>query len=89
MNNGIMEATKRQLQFIGDRRKARAARPAAEIEDDGEDLALLEEIEDFALEDTAKMLTMFDVNHPLLVAVTSVKRLGLNQWDEGDGGEEV
>src|ERR1700733_3337152 len=49
--DGIIEATKRQLQALADKRKSRAQRPMSDLEDDKEDLALLEEMEDFALED--------------------------------------
>ncbi|KAJ7906329.1 armadillo-type protein [Mycena leptocephala] len=86
--NGIMEATKRQLQGLADKRRARKARPASDLEEDREDMALLEEIEDFALEDMAKMLTVFDTNHPLLVAVSSVKDLGFNQYDSDEDGND-
>jgi len=47
-------------------------------------MALLEEIEDFALEDMGRMLTSLDSNHPLLVAVSSVKDLGFNSWDSDE-----
>ncbi|KAJ7666061.1 armadillo-type protein [Mycena polygramma] len=86
--NGVMEATKRQLQSLADKRRSRKARPAAELEEDREDMALLEEIEDFALEDMGKMLTVFDANHPLLVAVSSVKDLGFNQYDSDEDGND-
>ncbi|EIN06364.1 ARM repeat-containing protein [Punctularia strigosozonata HHB-11173 SS5] len=81
---GIVEATKRQLQSLADRRKARSQRSPAEIEDEKEDFMLLEEMEEFALEDMTKLLKYFDPNHPLLVAVASVRDLGLGlgQWDE-------
>ncbi|KAJ6487827.1 armadillo-type protein [Mycena sanguinolenta] len=85
---GVIEATKRQLQALADRRRARKARPATDLEEDREDMALLEEIEDFALEDMAKMLTGFDANHPLLVAVSSVKDLGFNQYDSDEDGND-
>lgn len=81
---GIIEATKRQLQSLADKRKVRAQRPASDLEEDKEDMALLEEMEDFALEDMGKMLFCFDPNHPLLVAVSSVRELGFNQWDSED-----
>ena len=49
---------------------------------------LLEEIEDFALEDMAKLLMMLDSNHPLLVAVASVRELGTGRWEvDGDDGD--
>jgi importin-5 len=96
---GIMEATKRQLQALADKRKGRAARSAnggrggrdvngdGDIDADDEDLALLEEMEDFALEDMAKMLTCFDKDHPLLVAVASVRDLAIARLDSDDEGD--
>ncbi|THG94123.1 hypothetical protein EW026_g7284 [Hermanssonia centrifuga] len=88
---GIIEATKRQLQALADRRKARAVRPASEVADDKEDLMLIEEMEEFALEDMAKMLSTFDPNHPLLIAISSVRDLGLHleQWESGDEGDPL
>lgn len=88
--SGIIEATKRQLQTLADRRKNRSQRPASDIEDDRDDMALLEEIEDFALEDMAKLLYYLDPQHSLLVAVSSVKDMGFNQRDsdDDDGDDE-
>ena len=87
---GIIEATKRQLQTLADKRKNRKQRPANEIADAREDMALFEEIEDFALEDMAKLLYYMDPEHPLLVAVSSVKDMGFNRGDsdEDEVGEE-
>ena len=88
---GLESATKQQLQALADKRKARGTRTAAEIEEDREDLALLEEMEEFALEEMAKMLGLFDTNHPLLIAISSVRDLGLGlgAWDsDGHGGDE-
>ena len=89
-HEGIIEATKRQLHSLTDKRKARTARAsnlafAAEV--DRDDMTLVEEIEDFALEDIGKMLpvTTFDINHPLLVAVASVRDLGFNTYDIDEG----
>ncbi|KIM73570.1 hypothetical protein PILCRDRAFT_829051 [Piloderma croceum F 1598] len=87
--NGITEATKRQLQILADKRKNRSQRPASELTDDTEDLALIEEIEDFALEDMAKLLYYLDPKHPLLVAVSSVKDLGFNQEDSDDDRDDL
>ena len=87
----LENAAKQQLQVLADKRKARSTRTAAEIEEDREDLALLEEMEEFALEDMAKMLGLFDTNHPLLIAISSVRELGLGlgAWDsDGEGGNE-
>jgi hypothetical protein len=86
-HEGIIEATKRQLHSLADKRKARAAKannPAFAAEVDKDEMALVEEIEDFALEDMGKMLTTFDVNHPLLVAVASVRDLGFNNTYDSD-----
>ena len=87
LHAGLLDAARRQLQALADRRKARAARPAQEIRDDREDLALIEEVEDFALEDMAKLLRALDTNHPLLIAISSVRELGLH-LSEWDGEEE-
>jgi importin-5 len=87
----LENAAKQQLQALADKRKARSTRSAAEIEEDREDLALLEEMEEFALEDMAKMLGLMDTNHPLLMAISSVRDLGLGlgAWDsDGEGGDE-
>ncbi|RDB16214.1 Importin subunit beta-3 [Hypsizygus marmoreus] len=87
-NDGIIEATKHQLQSLADRRKGRANRAASlGTEGDKEEMALLEEIEDFALEDMAKMLATLDPNHGLLVAVSSVKDLGFNSYDSDEDEE--
>ena len=89
LHASVLEATKRQLQTIADKRKVRTARPQAEIEDEKEDLALIEEMEEFALEDISKLLSMFDPNHALLIAISSVRELGLglDAWDSEEGGE--
>lgn len=88
LHDGIIDATKRQLQTLADRRKGRAARAEAHAGDfDRDEMGLVEEIEDFALEDMAKMLAGFDPNHPLLVAVAGVKDLGFNTYDSDDDGE--
>jgi len=89
-HEGIIEATKRQLHTLADKRKARVARannPAFAAEVDRDEMALVEEIEDFALEDMGKMLTTFDINHPLLVAVASVRDLGFNTYDSDEEGD--
>ncbi|KAH9485912.1 Importin subunit beta-3 [Psilocybe cubensis] len=97
-HGAVMEATKRQLHAIADRRKVRAARvngtggPMSMSmgmgEYDRDEMALVEEIEDFALEDVGKMLMCFDPNHPLLVAVAGMRDLGFNTYDSDEDGEE-
>ncbi|KAA1478264.1 ARM repeat-containing protein [Dentipellis sp. KUC8613] len=88
---GAIAATQRQLHAFAEKRKARGGRGLAEIADEREDLALLEEMEEFALEDMARFLGMLEQNHPLLMAVSSVRDLGLGlgAWDsEDEGGGE-
>jgi importin-5 len=89
IHDGIMEATRRQLQSLADKRKARAAKLAQDIEEEKEDLMLVEEMEDFALEDMGKMLATFNESHELLIAVSSVRDLGLGlvAYDEEEGEE--
>jgi len=87
-HNDIIQATKRQLQTLADKRKTRSQRPLSELADSKEDLALIEEIEDFALEDMTKLLYYMDQKHPLLVMVSSVKDLGFNLEDSDDDGDD-
>lgn len=91
VQTGIIQATGEHLNIMSEKRKARAGRPASELGDDKEDLMLIEEMEDFALEDMVKVLVQFDQNHPLVFAVGSVRDLGLHldRWESGDeGGNE-
>ena len=90
-----MEATKRQLHSIADRRKARANRISSAASSnagvgdwDRDEMVLLEEMEDFALEDMGKMIAEFDPNHPLLVAISGVRDLGFNTYDSDEDGDE-
>jgi hypothetical protein len=88
-HEGIVEATKRQLQSLADKRKARAERASSNVgEFDRDEMSLVEEMEDFALEDMEKMLATFDPNHPLLIAVSGVRDLGFNTYDPDEEGEE-
>jgi hypothetical protein len=80
----LVEVSKRQLQVLAEKRKRRGGKTALEIEDEREDLALFEELEGFALDDMEKTLQYLDPSHPLLVAVSGVRQLGLglNQWED-------
>ena len=85
-HEGIIEASERQLHTLADKRKVRAARannPAFAAEVDRDEMALVKEIEDFALEDMDKLLSTFDINHPLLVAFV-VRDLGFNTYDSDE-----
>ncbi|KAJ8091013.1 importin subunit beta-3 [Marasmius tenuissimus] len=81
---GIIEATKRQLQSIADKRRARGRNPGELDAEEREDLALLEEMEDFALEDMGRCLGMLDEGKDLLVAISSVKDLGVHKWESSE-----
>lgn len=98
IREGILGAVRHQLQGLAEKRKTRMRRfslsddgsrdgrvSAEELEEEREDVALLEELEDFALDDIAKLLKLFDPSHPLLVAVGSVRELGIRgDEDETD-----
>ncbi|KAL1940497.1 hypothetical protein VTO73DRAFT_9069 [Trametes versicolor] len=85
---GIVDATKRQLNALADKRKARAARPAHELREEREDLALIQEMEDFAIEDMAKVLRTVEAPGDLMIAVSSLRQLALNlsDWESEDEG---
>ncbi|KAI6101042.1 armadillo-type protein [Pisolithus croceorrhizus] len=70
LGDGLIDATKAQLTTFADKRKIRNGRPAR--------------WKDFALEDMEKLLRLLDPQHPLLIAVASVRDLGLNQWETED-----
>ncbi|KAL4079008.1 armadillo-type protein [Scleroderma citrinum] len=94
--DGLLDATKAQLTTLAERRKIRSSRVQGHgqtdesTEDDREEIALLEEMEEFALEDMEKTLRLLDAQHPLLIAVASVRELGLsNRWErEDEGGDQ-
>jgi plasmid stability protein len=80
-----VEATKRQLHVLAEKRRVRAAKhEQGGGEEDRDEMALLEEMEDFALDDMQKMLLHLDKEHPLLVAVASVRELGFNRYDSDE-----
>ena len=56
-------------------------------DDDRDEMALMEEMEEFALEDMEKTLRMLDGQHPLLIAIASVRELGCHAY-AWDGEEE-
>ncbi|KAF8425003.1 hypothetical protein L210DRAFT_3567706, partial [Boletus edulis BED1] len=47
----------------------------------------MEEMEEFALEDMEKALRMLDGQHPLLIAIASVRELGCHRYP-WEGEEE-
>jgi hypothetical protein len=84
---GIIDATKHQLQALADKRRSRANRLAGDPDVDKEDIVLYEQFEEFSLQEMDKMLGDFDRNHPLRIAVSSVRELGVNEWEEEEDGE--
>jgi len=96
---GILYCTRSQLQSIADKRKARAMKLSSsqngdgtgidgDVDDEVEDMQLLEELEDYALDDISKLLKYFNVNHPLLIAVSSVSDLGIRAKGGWGGGDD-
>ncbi|KAF8429400.1 hypothetical protein L210DRAFT_989820 [Boletus edulis BED1] len=56
-------------------------------EDDRDEIALMEKMEEFTLEDMEKALRMLDGQHPLLIAIASVRKLGCHRYP-WEGEEE-
>ncbi|KAK0240872.1 armadillo-type protein [Armillaria nabsnona] len=85
VKQSILDAIKRQLSRIAEMRRGRTGRQLDEEED--EDLALIEEMEDFALEDMGKLLeVLYEGRIPpgpdgeaLLVGLGSVRDLGTSK----------
>jgi len=87
-------AAQTQLQIIAQKRTVRSQRLNGGVtgasaggteEEDREEALLLEEMENFELEEMRKFLKMVDPNHPLLVAIGSIMELGIGKWEEDDG----
>ena len=88
IHEGIMEGTRRQLQSMADKRKKRSEEARAPGSEDRKELLMWsEEVEDYALDEIATMLKGFNETHEMLVAVASVRDLGvfLNGGIDGDG----
>lgn len=85
-HSGITDATKHQLQALADKRKSRTNRLAGDPQHvDKDDIALYEQFEEFALQEMDALLVELDRNHPLRIAVSSVRDLGVNDWETEDG----
>ena len=83
--NGFIKATQNQLHSLAQRRKSRADRiHGRDWEEEKEDIMLMEEMEGFALEEIQKALEALDPQHPLLIAVGSVKSMRLSGSYESD-----
>jgi hypothetical protein len=82
----LFKATQSQLHTIAQKRKQRAALPSYQREEEHDDLALLEEMEEFALEDMGKCIQLLEPDSQVLVAVGSVRELGIfggsGEWPE-------
>ena len=86
-SQSLFKATQSQLHTIAQKRKQRASMPSYQREDQMDELSLVEEMEEFALEDMGKCIQLLEPNSSLLVAVSSVKELaifggGASDWPE-------
>ena len=87
IHDGIMEGTRRQLQSMADKRKKRSEEARAPGSEDKKELLMWsEEVEDYALDEIAMMLKGFSESHELLMAVSSVRDLGVFLNDGLDDG---
>ncbi|KAG8978874.1 hypothetical protein FRB93_010526 [Tulasnella sp. JGI-2019a] len=77
----ILSATNRKLQALAQNRNQRSdhifSQSSEDAEEEKEDMALLEELEDFELDEMSRFLKLLDPNHPLLVAIGSVGELAV------------
>lgn len=72
----VIDTSKRQLATLAKWRKSRGGRGLIG-EDERQDMALLEEREDFALGDVAKVLGMLEKDRLLRIAVSRAHELGI------------
>lgn len=87
LSTDIISSTQSKLRSIGQRRKGRFERAYSQqapedAEEEREDMLLMEELEDFALDEIARLLRAFDPNHLLLITVSSVRELGIGTSTE-------
>ncbi|KAH8827725.1 armadillo-type protein [Flagelloscypha sp. PMI_526] len=85
----LIEASKRQLSNIAERRKARAAALSAggadeKNEEEREEWKLMEEVEDLVLEDMKALVEGFEPGHSLLVGISGVREVGMTGWFNED-----
>jgi hypothetical protein len=73
----LFQATQSQLHTIAQKRKQRASLPLYQREEEHDDLALLEEMEEYALDDMGKCVALLDPSSQLLIAVGSVRELAI------------
>jgi len=84
----LFKATQSQLHTIAQKRKQRSSLPAYQREEEHDDLALLEEMEEYALEDMGKCIALLDPSSSLLIAVGSVRELAIFGASEENWPEE-
>jgi len=78
IHDGITEGTRRQLQSMADNRKKRSEEARAPGSEDKKELLMWsEEVEDYALDEIGMMLKALNESHELLMAVSSVRDLGV------------
>jgi importin-5 len=85
-SQSLFKATQSQLHSIAQKRKQRASLSAYQRDEERDELAFLEEMEQFALEDMRKCIQLLEPNSQLLIAVGSVRELAIfgssNDWPE-------
>ena len=86
----IIDITKHHLQALADKRKGRSIRLTRIGEVDGldkEDVSLYEQLEEFMLQEMERLSSeLLDGNEKQMmrIAISSVRDLGLNDWDDDD-----
>ena len=91
----IIDATKNQLQVPADKQKGWSIQLARAGEVDGwdkEDISLYKQLEEFMLQEMKRLLSeLLDGNEKqvLRIAISSVRDLGLNDWDDDDNDNDA
>jgi hypothetical protein len=88
ISNDIVHETEKKLHTIAQKRKFRAehllVQDAEDSAEDQDDVRMLEELEDFVLDEVARFLGLLNSNHPVLIAVSSVRQLGVIRHDDDE-----
>jgi len=88
--HSIIDITKHHLQALADKRKGRSIRLTRIGEVDGldkEDVSLYEQLEEYMLQEMERLSSeLLDGNEKqvMRIAISSVRDLGLNDWDDDD-----
>ena len=91
----IIDATKHQLQVLADKWKGWSIRLARAGEIDGldkEDVSLYKQLEEYMLQKMERLLSELlygNEKQVLRIAISSVRDLGLNDWDDDDNDNDA